>query len=180
MAPRRIEKARAGVTRGVRLRGDELLDLFFDLSRGGEAAQGLFREDQVVRHGHLEDAAAAPDQLGLDPELLFELRRQTGGAGVVVSARAVLDSNVGWHAHLLSRPIIDAREGPLDAFFPGGVPIRLTEVTLFERGMNRKRSLLRGYKVRQGDQTGQNLARKNFPLDFSRASEYNRDCSTAL
>jgi hypothetical protein len=36
--------------------------------------------------------------LWLDAELLLDLGRQTGGAGVVVSARAVLDGDVGrWH-----------------------------------------------------------------------------------
>jgi hypothetical protein len=54
----------------------------------------LLREEQLVIDGDLEDAAAAPDQLGLDAEPAFNLRRQTGGARVVVSHRAVFDANL--------------------------------------------------------------------------------------
>jgi hypothetical protein len=56
-----------------------------------EAAQLFLGEDEVVSHGDLEDATAAANQLRLDAELLLDLGRQTGGTGVVVSARAVLD-----------------------------------------------------------------------------------------
>jgi hypothetical protein len=60
----------------------------------------LLGEEQLVVDGDLEDTAAAPDQLGLDAKPAFNLRRQTGGAGVVVSHRAVFDAHLV-HAGLL-------------------------------------------------------------------------------
>jgi len=76
-----------------------------DLAGLREAAQLLLGKDQVVPDGDLEDASAAADELGLDAELLLDLSRQTGGAGIVVSARAVLDGDMGRHGSLLSRPL---------------------------------------------------------------------------
>ena len=67
-----------------------------------EAAQLLLGEDEVVSHGDLEDPAAATDELGLDAELLLDLGRQTGGTGIIVSARAVFDGDMGRHGSLLS------------------------------------------------------------------------------
>jgi hypothetical protein len=65
----------------------------------------LLGEDQLVVDGDLENASAAPDQLGLEAELAFNLRRQTGGARVVVSHRAVFDAHL-LHAALLSWTIL--------------------------------------------------------------------------
>jgi hypothetical protein len=87
------------------LGGHALLELFLDLARLGEAAQFLLGEDKVVADGDLEDASVATDQLGLDAELLLDFSRQTGGTGVVVSARAVLDGDTRGHSRLLSRPL---------------------------------------------------------------------------
>jgi hypothetical protein len=65
----------------------------------------LLGEDQLVVEGDLENAAAPPDQLGLDAELAFNLRRQTGGARVVVSHCAVFDAYL-LHVALLSWTIV--------------------------------------------------------------------------
>jgi hypothetical protein len=73
--------------------GETLLELVLDLAGLRETAQLSLREDQVVADGDLEDAATTADQLGGDAELAFDLSRQTGGAGVVVSAGAVLDGD---------------------------------------------------------------------------------------
>jgi hypothetical protein len=88
------------------LGGDPLLEGLNDLAGLREAAQGLLGEDQVVPDRDLEDASAAADELGLDAELLLDLSRQTGGAWIVVSARAVFDGDMGRHGSLLSSPII--------------------------------------------------------------------------
>jgi hypothetical protein len=94
-----MEIARGAVTgeEGRGLRAVPLLQCLLDLAGFGEAAQLFLGEDEVVPHGDLEDATAAANQLRLDAELLFDLSRQTGGTGVVVSARAVLDGDVGRH-----------------------------------------------------------------------------------
>jgi hypothetical protein len=60
----------------------------------GEAAHLLLGEEQVIVHGDLEDATTAADELGGDAELLLDLSRQTGGAGIVASTGAVLDGDV--------------------------------------------------------------------------------------
>lgn len=72
-------------------------DLGFDLAGLREAPYLFLGEDQPVVHGDLEDAAAALDELGLNAELRFDLLRQPGGAGVVVSSRAVLDFHLRRH-----------------------------------------------------------------------------------
>jgi hypothetical protein len=82
---------------GNDLGGDSLLKGLKDLAGLRETAQLLLGEDQVVPDRDLEDASAAADELGLDAELLLDLSRQTGGAGIVVSARAVLDGDMGRH-----------------------------------------------------------------------------------
>jgi hypothetical protein len=74
--------------------------LLFDLARHREAVGLFLGEDQLVVGGDLENASAAPDQLGLQTELAFNLRRQTGGARVVVSHRAVFDAHL-FHVGLL-------------------------------------------------------------------------------
>jgi hypothetical protein len=49
-------------------------------------------EDLLVVHADHEDAAAAADELRLDPQLLLDLSRQTGGSREVVSDPAVVDT----------------------------------------------------------------------------------------
>jgi len=49
--------------------------------------------DQHAVRADVEHAAAAFDQLGLDPEPLLDLGRQTGGLGQVASAAAVVDGD---------------------------------------------------------------------------------------
>jgi hypothetical protein len=79
-----------------------LLQGRFDLAGVGKAACLLLGEDQLIVDGDLEDSTGPLDELGLDAELLFDLLRQTGGAGEVVSDPAVLDDD-GWgHTRLLS------------------------------------------------------------------------------
>jgi hypothetical protein len=82
-----------------------LAQLLFDLA-GHREAVGLFLgEDQLVVDGDFKNASAAPDQLRLDAELAFNLRRQTGSARIVVSHRAVFDAHL-LHAALLSWTIV--------------------------------------------------------------------------
>jgi hypothetical protein len=54
----------------------------------------VFGEDALVVDGHVEDAAASANDLAVDPELLLDLSRQTGGSGQVVSDAAVVDPDV--------------------------------------------------------------------------------------
>jgi hypothetical protein len=54
----------------------------------------MLRVDQLPVERHVEDAAGALDELGVDVELLPEMSRQTGGLGRIVSRHAVLDRDV--------------------------------------------------------------------------------------
>jgi hypothetical protein len=74
-----------------------LLERGFDLAGEGKAARLLLGEEQLVVEGDFEDSSGTLDELRLDPELLLDLLRQTGGAGVVVSDSAVLDDDSGSH-----------------------------------------------------------------------------------
>jgi len=65
-----------------------------DLRLGREPALFLLGEKLLVVDRDDEDAAAAADELRFEPEGLFDLGRQTGGPGEVVSNSAVVDSNV--------------------------------------------------------------------------------------
>jgi hypothetical protein len=81
----------------------------------------LLGEDQLVVDGNLEDASVAPDELGLETEPAFNLRRQTGGARVIVSQGAVFDAYLD-HVSLLSRTILvqsTYRPGERDHAEPG-------------------------------------------------------------
>jgi hypothetical protein len=93
-APRRREAARALRTEfrtsGC---GGFLLQETFHLSWLGETPELLLREDELVVRLDLEDPSVALDELRPGPELLLDLLRQTGGARVVVSGRAVLDAD---------------------------------------------------------------------------------------
>jgi hypothetical protein len=64
-----------------------------DLAGIGKAACLLLGVEQLIVDGDLEDATGSLDELGFDAELLLDLLRQTGGAGVVVSDAAVLDDD---------------------------------------------------------------------------------------
>ena len=75
--------------------GASIAQDLFDLSRHGEAAGLFLGEDQVVAADDLEDAAGAAHELGFDAEFPLEIRRQTGGARIVVSHRAVFDPHMG-------------------------------------------------------------------------------------
>ena len=55
--------------------------------------QLLLGEDQLAIGHHLEDATSGFDILDLDPVLLLQLVRQTGGSGLVVSLNAVFDGH---------------------------------------------------------------------------------------
>jgi hypothetical protein len=74
-----------------RLRGAQLFD---DLALGREAALIAFRENLLLIHADDEDSSAAADNLAVDAEFAFDLSRQTGGSGEIVSNAAVVDSNV--------------------------------------------------------------------------------------
>jgi hypothetical protein len=54
----------------------------------------VLREEARVVDGNDEDPAAAADDLAVDAEFAFDLSRQTGGSGEIVSNAAVVDSNV--------------------------------------------------------------------------------------
>ena len=62
-----------------------------DLFLRREAPFLVFGEDALGVDGHLEDAAAAADDLAVDSELFLDFRRQTGGARQVVSNSAVIN-----------------------------------------------------------------------------------------
>lgn len=84
-------KARVALVRlrcGV-LRTQELDDFVLV----GELARCVLREHELIVGGYVEDAATALDELGLDAQLLAELRFQTGSAREVASATAVGDRN---------------------------------------------------------------------------------------
>jgi hypothetical protein len=59
----------------------------------------VLREHQLAIGCDVENAAAALLELGLDAELLPDLARQTGGAGLVASGGAVSDRDA--HSLLL-------------------------------------------------------------------------------
>ena len=65
-----------------------------DLPFGGEASLLDLGEDALAIDGDDEDPAAAADDLAVDAEFAFDLSRQTGGSGKVISNAAVVDSNV--------------------------------------------------------------------------------------
>jgi hypothetical protein len=65
-----------------------------DLAFGRKPAFFPLREDLFPVDGDDEDSAAAADDLAVDAEFSFDLSRQTGGSGEIVSNPAVVDSNV--------------------------------------------------------------------------------------
>ena len=170
-APRRSERSRMGDTSRAGLGGPYLrAKLLFDLSRLREAAGLLLGEDQLVAGGDLENSARAADQLRLDAERPLEVRRQTGGARVVVSHPAVFDAHV--HAGSSFRG---------DSMTPDpapGVPKCKDSDQLGTVAQERNEAIRRDvgyYKCLPGAEAGQ---RKKFPWTFSSGAEYNRDCSS--
>src|SRR5688572_413445 len=70
------------------------LQLAQDLAGLGEPSDILLREDHLSVDRHLEHTAVSRDELGVNPEVLLQLGRQTGGPGLVASFVAVLDPDV--------------------------------------------------------------------------------------
>jgi hypothetical protein len=73
----------------------------------GKPSGLMLRVNQLVVDLHVEDAAPPLDQLGINPELLFELFRQTGGFGEVVSLYAILNRDM--HDRILLRSTASGR-----------------------------------------------------------------------
>lgn len=65
-----------------------------DLALIGKAAFVVFGEDTMVAGEDIEDPATAADQLGVVSKLRFDLGRQTGGPGQVVSDAAVMNDDL--------------------------------------------------------------------------------------
>jgi len=75
-----------------------------NLAMLGKAPGSVLAVDQVAVDLHVEDAAPAFDELGLNVELVFDRFRQTGGLGQVVSISAVSDGDVHFaFSRMLSR-----------------------------------------------------------------------------
>lgn len=72
------------------------------LTRLGVTAQLTLGKDQLAVDTHFKDPAAALTERDGGAELPLELRRQTGGAGLVVSNHAVEDLDV--HRRLRGSP----------------------------------------------------------------------------
>ena len=62
--------------------------------RGREAILLVFAEDARIIDDDVEDAVAAPHQLGREAELFLDRGRQTGGLRQVVSTPAVVDGDL--------------------------------------------------------------------------------------
>jgi hypothetical protein len=75
----------------------------------GEAMGVMLGVDHLPVHLDVEDAAVTGLELGVDAEVLLEIGRQTGGAGKIVSLRAIGDPNV--HASSAFPPVGAARPG---------------------------------------------------------------------
>jgi hypothetical protein len=65
----------------------------------GEATSLVLRKDELAVAVDVVDATIALDQLGIDAEFILDPGRQTGGAGEIVSTRAVGDRD--FHRRLL-------------------------------------------------------------------------------
>jgi len=89
--------------------GAQFLD---DLALGRKASLFFFGEENEVVGGDDEDAAAAADELTVDPEVLLDRGRQTGGPGKVVSNAAVVDSNAHEFQTVLTRTAVTLSRPP--------------------------------------------------------------------
>ncbi len=63
----------------------------------GKTPLFLLGKDQLSIGHHLEDPSGRLDQFRLDPQLLLERLRQTGGFGVVVSLHAIFNAQFSYH-----------------------------------------------------------------------------------
>jgi uncharacterized protein YciI len=84
MAPRSFQRA-------LRLAGSARPDEIDDLSLVWKAAQGALGENRLSVDDDLEYTAAGSNELARSTECRLQVRRQTGGAGLVVSLGAVFD-----------------------------------------------------------------------------------------
>src|SRR4051794_38564842 len=107
--------------RGFAAAGPPLLEQLRDLPAHRETPHRLLREQQLVAPGDLEDAAAAADHPRLDTEPLPQLRRQTGGSGLVASGGAELDADLG-HDHPPAGIVAIRMPGPVHLAPPGRAP----------------------------------------------------------
>jgi hypothetical protein len=89
-----FDERRLGHDRSLTRALSERLQLLDDLALGRKPSLVLFGEENLIRGGHDENAAAPPNELTLDAQGLPDLGRQTGGTGQVISNAAVVDSNV--------------------------------------------------------------------------------------
>jgi hypothetical protein len=170
---------------GRGLRAVPLLQCLLDLAGVGEAAQLFLGEDEVVPYGDLEDATAAANQLRLDAELLLDLSRQTGGTGVVVSARAVLDRDmgdrdVGGHGVLLSPSHYSDLVKTPSCLVKTARRVLVLDDFSSKRGMKLQESLLLAVRCGRGGK--RDKVAESYPrgLDFIPSPEYNRERSTSL
>jgi hypothetical protein len=158
--------------------GDLHLEFGRHFARLREAAGFLLGKDDLIAGCDFEDPSGALDELGSDPELLLDLVRQTGGAGVVVSNGAVLDRDTGSHRSLLSRPHYRGDGHPRGRRNEHPAHLRSR---LFKRGMKLQEPVLKEIIVRLDPRSGTRAARKIVEgLDFGRDNEYNRACSISL
>ena len=77
-----------------RRRSGQGLKLLKNLLFGGKTSLVVLGKNFLAVSGHVEYAAPATSDYGVDVEFLFDLSRQTGGSRVVISNDAVLDLDV--------------------------------------------------------------------------------------
>jgi hypothetical protein len=75
---------------GAGFTGETLQDLF----GLGEAPFLVLRKEELAVHGHVENAASAVDEDGIDSEFLLDGGRETRSPWLIVSNHAILDGDV--------------------------------------------------------------------------------------
>ena len=108
-----------GALPDIRLAGRRLLnraDLVDDLPLGWEPSLIVLAEHASVIDRHVEPSAAASNDFAIDPELILELGRQTGGPGKVISNAAIVDSNTHQIPQTTSSRIVVTLSEPPFAF----------------------------------------------------------------
>jgi len=93
-------KVCAGRFGGLGSAGSERRDRRLDFAGLWKAAGAVLGVHQLAVGNDVEDAARTFDEFGLNLEPLFQIGRQTGGPGVVVSGDAVGNADV--HVRLLT------------------------------------------------------------------------------
>ncbi len=78
------------------------LDLFDQRRVFGKLAGFVLAVDQIAIDFDVEDSAAATDQLAINPDVAFDICRQTDGHRLVISLHAVLDRNVHFQSPRLT------------------------------------------------------------------------------